>query len=81
MMADTIQNVKERYVVALPYQNDVDPFSESRSRALHQLKCSEPKLEKTGLLQKYDDKFAEYVDKGDAGKIEDLGDLRNQSKL
>jgi hypothetical protein len=26
MMTDTIQNVGERYEVALPYQNDVDPF-------------------------------------------------------
>jgi hypothetical protein len=31
MMADiTIQNVGERYEVALPYQNDVDPFPKSR---------------------------------------------------
>jgi hypothetical protein len=35
MMADTIQNVGERYEVALPYQNDVEPFPESRSTVLH----------------------------------------------
>jgi hypothetical protein len=35
MMTDTIQNVGERYEVALPYQNDVDPFPERRSTALH----------------------------------------------
>jgi hypothetical protein len=30
IMADTIQNVGEQYKVALPYQNDVDPFLENR---------------------------------------------------
>jgi hypothetical protein len=29
---------------------------------LHWLKCTERKLEKKGLVQKYDDKIAEYVD-------------------
>jgi hypothetical protein len=57
-------NVGERYEVVLPYQNDVDLFPESRFSALHRLKCTERKLEKTGLVQKYDDKIAEYVDKG-----------------
>jgi hypothetical protein len=47
MMADTIQNVGERYEVALPYQNDVDPFPKSRWTVLHRLKCTERKLEKT----------------------------------
>jgi hypothetical protein len=64
MMGGTIQNVGERYEVALPYENDVDPFPESRSTALHRLNCTERKLEKTGLVQKYDEKIAEYVDKG-----------------
>jgi hypothetical protein len=53
MMADTIQNVGEQYEVALPYQNDVDPFPESHSTALHRLKCTERKLDKTGLAQEY----------------------------
>jgi hypothetical protein len=65
----------------LPYQNDVDPFPESRSTALHRLKCTERKLEKTGLVQKYDDKIAEYVDNGTLRKIKDLGDLHNRPKL
>jgi hypothetical protein len=56
MMGGTIQNVGERYEVALPYENDVDPFPESRSTALHRLKCTERKLDKTGLVQKYDEK-------------------------
>jgi hypothetical protein len=64
MMADTIQNVGERYEVALSYQNDIDPFHESRLTALYRLNCTERKLEKTGLVQKYDEKIAEYVDKG-----------------
>jgi hypothetical protein len=33
------------------------------------------------LVQKYDDKIAEYVNKGYAEKIEDLRDLRNRPKL
>jgi hypothetical protein len=69
MMADTIRNVRERYKVSLPYQYDVDPLSESRSTALHRLKCTERKLEKTGLVQKYDDKIVECVNKGYAEKI------------
>jgi hypothetical protein len=56
----------------LPYQNDVNLVPERHSTALHRLKCTERKLEKTGLVQKYDDKIAEYVDKGYAEKIEDL---------
>jgi hypothetical protein len=59
MMADTTKNVGERYEVALPYQNDVDSFPESRLTALHRLKCTERKLEKTGLVQKYDAKIDE----------------------
>jgi CO dehydrogenase/acetyl-CoA synthase beta subunit len=31
MIADTVQNVGKRYEVGLPYQNNVDPFPESRS--------------------------------------------------
>jgi hypothetical protein len=75
-MADAIQNVGERYEFALPYQNNVDSFPENCSTALHRLKCTERKIKKTGLVQKYDDKIAEYVDKeGYAEKMEDLGDL------
>jgi hypothetical protein len=48
MMADTIQNVGERYEVALSYQNDIDPFHESRLTALYRLNCTERKL-----VQKY----------------------------
>jgi hypothetical protein len=59
-------------------QNCVNPFPENRSTALHRLTCTERKLEKTGLVQKYDDKIAEYVDKGYAEKIVDL---RNRLKL
>jgi hypothetical protein len=79
--ADTIQNVEEQYEVALPYQNDVVPFPESRSTALHRLKCTKRKLEETGLVQKYDEKIAEYIDKGYVQKIQDLGDLCNRPKL
>jgi hypothetical protein len=81
MIGDTIQNARERYEVALPFQNDVEPFPESRSTALHRLKCIERKLEKIGLVHKYDEKIAEYVDKGYAEKNEDLGDLCNRPKL
>jgi hypothetical protein len=40
MMADSIQNVGERFEAALPYRNDVEPFTESRSTALNRLKCT-----------------------------------------
>jgi hypothetical protein len=66
----------------LPYQNNVDLFPENCSIALHRLKCTERKINKTELVQKYDDKIAEYIDKeGYAEKIEDLGDLRYRPKL
>jgi hypothetical protein len=55
--ADIIQNVGEQNEVAYPYQNDVVPFLESRSTALHRLKCTERKLEKTKLVQKYAEKL------------------------
>jgi hypothetical protein len=67
--------------LALPYKNDVDLFPKSCSTALHWLKCTERKLEKKGLVQKYDGKIAENVDKGYAENIENLGNLRKRPTL
>jgi hypothetical protein len=59
MMADKIQNVKERYKVALLYQNDVDPFRESRSTAVHRFKCTKRKQEK--IISAFTQNFLKFI--------------------
>ncbi|XP_062556821.1 uncharacterized protein LOC134221647 [Armigeres subalbatus] len=70
--------VDGQFVVDLPYRNTI-PFPESRKMALSRLKCTERKLAKRGIEDKYAEKMQDYIDKGYAVPVseEDLKISRN----
>jgi hypothetical protein len=61
--------------------DNLHDFPDSRPVACHRLRCTERKIAKLDLVEKYNKKVSDYVKKGYADVVQDIRDLEGRKNL